>query len=93
MIQGPHFQRGEPDSCGSFHSCPPSLDLSSPRFRGSGRRTQLQRHPQLELLNLLQQVAEVVVAAEAAVLRQTVQALMKRPYTLKRGSPIQAGQS
>lgn len=90
MIQGPHFQRGEPDSCGSFHSCPPSLDLSSPRFRGSGRRTQLQRHPQLELLNLLQQVAEVVVAA---VLRQTVQALMKRLYTLKRGSPIQAGQS
>lgn len=90
MIQGPHFQRGEPDSCGSFHSCPPSLDLSSPRFRGSGRRTQLQRHPQLELLNLLQQVAEVVVAA---VLRQTVQALMKRLYTLKRGSPIQVGQS
>jgi len=91
-MQEPHCQHGELGSCGSFHSCPPSVDPSSPRLRGLGRRTQLQRHPLLELLELLQQVAEVGAGAEGAALRQTVQVLVKGPYTLKRGSPMEAGQ-
>ena len=75
---GPHCQHGELGSCVSSHSCPLCVNPSSPRIHDSGRRTQLQRRPQLEQLELSHQMAggeEVEVAA--AALRQTRPMLME----------------